>query len=81
MGQRFELVERRVLWGDDRLRFFDHGNNLRTVSAAWTDLGQFDAFVRDTGARSWFRAGDLIELVQLLEIVSKGLEGGAACVK
>jgi len=61
-GQAFELVGRRLAWGEDRVHFYDAQGRLRLVPASWTDVGAADPFVVRAAGRCPFRARDLVEL-------------------
>ena len=66
-GQRYELLERRMVWGEDRVSFYDGSGQHQSLPTAWTDLGEHYLFVCATGGRSWFRVRDLLELVRLVD--------------
>ena len=74
-GQRYELVERRNNWGEDRVSFYDAEGGLRSMPTAWTDLGEFHLFVTATAGRSWFRLADLLDLVRLLNALQQRVKG------
>ncbi len=66
-GKRFELVDRRTNWGEDRVYFSDAGEQVQSISASYTDVAGVDAFVEIAAGRSYFRFEDLIQLAALLE--------------
>ena len=70
-GQRYELIERHVNWGEDRVSFYDAEGRLQSLPTSWTDLGELHLFVSATGGRSWFRVPDLLDLVRLVEVLGR----------
>jgi hypothetical protein len=68
-GQPFELVAYKSAWGEDRVYFYDHEQQLIALPASWTDVIAVDPFVAVADGRSLFRAGDLLELVELVRRV------------
>lgn len=69
-GEEFVLVGVRQAWGEDRVFFFDGNGVQRSLSRAWTDVGDADPFV--AGGRCPFRVEDLLELAELMEGVRVG---------
>ena len=56
-----------MVWGEDRVSFYDGSGQHQSLPTAWTDLGEHYLFVCATGGRSWFRVRDLLELVRLVD--------------
>jgi Family of unknown function (DUF5372) len=65
-GEKFELVESRTNWGENRVYFSDSQGNVRSISTSYTDVA-VDPFVEIAAGRSHFRFDDLVQLVALLE--------------
>jgi hypothetical protein len=62
-----ELVGYAHTWGERRVFYREAGSErVRSLPAAWTDVGGVDAFVALAGGRSFFRVEDLLALVALL---------------
>ncbi len=59
-GQKFELVESRTNWGENRLYFSDSEGNLRSISTSFTDVA-VDPFVEIAAGNSYFRFDDLVQ--------------------
>ena len=74
-GQYYELVQRRLNWGEDRVLFYDPEGRLRTMPTAWTELGELHLFVTATAGRSWFRVVDLLDLARLVNALQQRVEG------
>jgi len=66
-GQKFELVESRTNWGENREYYSDHQGHVRSISTSYTDDVSVDPFLEIAAGRSYFRFDDLIQLVALLE--------------
>jgi hypothetical protein len=56
-----------MVWGQDRVMFFDAHGRLRSLLSSWTDVYARDAFAQASGGRSWFRIDDLLCLRALLD--------------
>jgi hypothetical protein len=65
-GQAFELVAYKSAWGEDRVYFYNHEQQLIALPASWTDVIAIDPFVAVAEGRSLFRADDLWELAELV---------------
>lgn len=57
----------RQAWGEERVYYEDEAGQLRALPVGWTSLSGVDPFVAVSAGRSWFRVGELIELVRLVE--------------
>jgi Family of unknown function (DUF5372) len=71
IGQRYELLERRKNWGEDRVFFYNAEGRHQSLPAAWTDLGELHLFVAATGGRSCFCAAAMLDLVRLVEALGQ----------
>jgi uncharacterized protein DUF5372 len=72
-GRRFELVEYKNAWGEDRVYFRNEQQQLMALPAGWTDVVAADPFVSIAAGRSLFRADDLFDLARLVRYLwSKG---------
>ncbi len=75
-GIEYELVTRRLNWGEDRVFYYDQAGELKSFLTNVTDLMTEDAFARVSAGRSAFRIDDLLELRCLLDRHRRA-EGGA----
>src|SRR5262245_27458037 len=66
-GSEYELVFRRLNWGEDRVYFYDADGKLKSFLTTITDLGPGDDFTRISAGRSAFRVDDLLRLRDLLD--------------
>ncbi|MBN1567226.1 MAG: hypothetical protein JXA73_05240 [Acidobacteria bacterium] len=62
----FKLASVYQTWGENRVYFHDENQRLRAIPADWTSLATQDPFIILAAGRSWFRATDLLELVQMI---------------
>jgi len=69
-GRRFELVEYKNAWGEDRVYFHNEQQQLIALPASWTDVVLADPFVSISAGRAMFRADDLFDLVRLVRCLS-----------
>jgi hypothetical protein len=69
-GQRFEVVEWRCNWGEQRLYYHDLSGRLTSLPIAWTSFGPVDPVVCLGEGRAYFRAADLSELAGRLKEIS-----------
>ena len=65
-GQRFRLVVRKQLWGEERVTVEMPGGIFRSVPVAWTDAVPPDPYISVGGGRSLFRVDDLLELSRVV---------------
>lgn len=77
VGREFELVCRRLHWGEDRVVYVGPDGVLRSVSASLTDIDPLDDFRLLARDRAAFRTVDLLELCALLERLSRNEDGDA----
>jgi Family of unknown function (DUF5372) len=61
-GAEFELVTRKLTWGEDRVFYYDLAGNLKSFLTNVTDVVATDAFDRISSGRSAFRVDDLLDL-------------------
>ena len=61
-GTEYELVTRKLTWGEDRVFYYDRAGTLKSFLTNVTDLAPEDAFERLSAGRSAFRVDDLLEL-------------------
>jgi YD repeat-containing protein len=66
-GAEYELVTRKLAWGEDRVFYYDQAGALKSFLSNVTDLAPEDAFGRVSAGRSAFRADDLLELRRLID--------------
>lgn len=60
------MVAYKSAWGEDRVYFYNHEQQLIAFPASWTDVIAVDPFVAVAEGRSLFRAEDLLELAELV---------------
>ncbi|MDE0242423.1 MAG: DUF5372 family protein, partial [bacterium] len=70
-GRRFEAVETRVCWGEERVYFVGEDGRLRRMPVSWTSLEPPDPFVETSAGRSAFRVRDLLALCGLVASLSE----------
>jgi len=66
-GAEYELVTRKLTWGEDRVFYYDPGGKLKSLLTNVTDMGSKDAFDHISAGRSAFRVDDLLELRRFLD--------------
>jgi hypothetical protein len=66
-GAEYELVTRKLTWGEDRVFYYDTSGKLKSLLTNVTDVVSTDAFHRVSAGRSAFRVDDLLELRHLFE--------------
>jgi Family of unknown function (DUF5372) len=66
-GVEYELVTRKLTWGEDRVFYYDASGKLKSLLTNVTDVVPTDAFDRLSAGRSAFRLDDLLELRRLLD--------------
>lgn len=65
-GQEFELIDRRLNWGEDRVYYSTAGNHLKSLPASYTSVQGVDPFVTIGNGRAYFRIEDLMALVHCI---------------
>ena len=65
-GAEYELVTRRLTWGEDRVFYYDLDGKLKSLMANVTDVAAVDEFDRVSAGRSAFRMDDLLDLHRLI---------------
>jgi len=66
-GTEYELVTRRLTWGEDRVFYYDAAGGLKSFLTNVTDLLAKDAFEHLAAGRSAFRVDDLLELRRCID--------------
>jgi hypothetical protein len=66
-GTDYELVTRKVNWGEDRVFYYDSSGKLKSLLTNVTDVVTKDAFDCISAGKSAFRVDDLVELRSLLD--------------
>ena len=69
-GHRFEALETKFCWGEERVYFIDGDGVMQRLRVTWTSLETPDPFVATSAARSAFRVRDLLALADLVESLS-----------
>ena len=70
-GQKFEMIEYRHAWGEERVYFLDTKGQMQRLPAAWTDVAAVDPFEMIAAGRSALRVEDLLQLADLIERLGK----------
>jgi len=76
-GAEYELVTRKLTWGEDRVFYYDASGRLKSLMTNVTDVLARDAFDRISAGRSAFRIDDLLELRRLFEKHREGKKESA----
>jgi Family of unknown function (DUF5372) len=71
----YELVMRKLTWGEDRVFYYDSSGKLKSLLTNVTDVSSKDAFDRISAGRSAFRVDDLLELRHLFDKRKQGGKG------
>jgi len=66
-GAEYELVTRKLTWGEDRVFYYDPSGKLKSLLTNVTDVVSKDAFDCISAGRAAFRVDDLLELWRLFE--------------
>ena len=66
-GAEYDLVTRKLTWGQDRVFYYDPSGNLKSLMTNVTDVVSTDAFDHISAGRSAFRVDDLVELRRLFD--------------
>ena len=66
-GAEYELVTRKLTWGEDRVFYYDPDGKLKSLLTNVTDVVSKDAFDHISAGRSAFRVDDLLELRRLFD--------------
>jgi len=66
-GAEYDLVTRKLTWGEDRVFYYDPSGNLKSLMTNVTDVVSTDAFDHISAGRSAFRVDDLVELRRLFD--------------
>ena len=61
-GAEYELVTRKLTWGEDRVFYYESSGKLKSLMTNVTDVVPADDFDRISAGRSAFRMDDLLEL-------------------
>jgi hypothetical protein len=72
VGAEYELVTRKLTWGEDRVFYYDANGKLKSLLTNVTDVVSKDAFDRISAGRSAFRVDDLLELHRLFDRLKQG---------
>ena len=74
-GAEYELVTRKLTWGEDRVFYYDSGGQLKSLLTNVTDVVSKDAFDRISAGRSAFRVDDLLELRRFFDRLNQAGTG------
>lgn len=61
------MIERKNLWGEDRILYIDESGEMCLIHASWTNVVEEDPFVVVANGRSAFKFDDLKKLSSLLK--------------
>jgi hypothetical protein len=76
-GAEYELVTRKLTWGEDRVFYYDSGGKLKSLLTNVTDVVSKDPFDRISAGRSAFRVEDLLDLRALFAKHQQAKKGGS----
>jgi hypothetical protein len=79
-GAEYELVTRKLTWGEDRVFYYDSNGKLKSLLTNVTDVVSTDAFHRVSAGRSAFRVDDLLELRHLFDRQKQVGKDSTVCV-
>lgn len=68
-GGEIDVVGRTTHWGEERVVYLNDSGQVRSISVAFTDIGQEDEFRRIAVGRAAFRTGDLLDLCRRLDVL------------
>ena len=71
-GRKFELIERRQNWADDRVYVLTRKQETLRLPVSWTSLAPEDPFVSVADGRAHFRLDDLRALRTLVDTLLAG---------
>ncbi|MHC4092086.1 MAG: DUF5372 family protein [Planctomycetota bacterium] len=71
-GQELELFEYRHDWSGHRVYYEDEDGRLTSLPATWTSVIPPDPFAVMAGTRAFFRADDLVALVEQIQALRTG---------
>jgi hypothetical protein len=74
-GTEYELVTRKLTWGEDRVFYYDSSGKLKSLLTNVTDVVSEDAFDRISAGQSAFRVDDLLELRRLFDRRKEAAKG------
>ena len=74
-GAEYELVTRKLTWGEDRVFYYDPSGKLKSLLTNMTDVVSKDAFDRISAGRSTFRVDDLLDLRRLFDKRKQAAKG------
>jgi len=74
-GAEYELVTRKLTWGEDRVFYYAPSGKLKSLLTNVTDMVSTDAFDHISAGRSAFRVDDLLELRRLFDKRKKSGKG------
>ena len=66
-GKRFELLEVRRGWEEERVFYTRDDGQTRSMPAAWTSLHTPDPFVVTAAGRACFRCADLLGVIAIIK--------------
>jgi hypothetical protein len=75
VGAEYELVTRKLTWGEDRVFYYDANGKLKSLLTNVTDVVSKNAFDCVSAGRSAFRVEDLLELRRLFDKLKQGSKG------
>ncbi len=64
-GREFELIQRKLCWGIERVYYMGEDGVLAHIPVGWTSVAVEDPFVEVAGGRSAFRVEDLLALADM----------------
>jgi hypothetical protein len=70
-GKTFELIERKLVWCNDRILYLDKDSNLRLVPTNFTDIYEEDPFVAVSNGRCDITFNSLVSLVNIIKAIKQ----------
>ena len=68
-GKTFGLIERKLVWGDDRILYLDKNSNLRLIPTNFTDIYEEGPFVAVSNGRCDITFGSLVSLANVIKAI------------
>ena len=70
-NQEYKVIERNIVWGEDRIICCDNEGNTRSFLTSWTDYLPVDPYITVSDGKVDFRYDDLQMLAKLVSDIKK----------
>lgn len=70
-GKTFGLIERKLVWCDDRILYLDKDSNLRLIQTNFTDIYEEGPFVAISNGRCDITFDSLVSLVNIIKAIKQ----------